>query len=144
MCLGKRIRALRSERGWSQETLAFECGLHRTYLGHVELGKKNISFNNLVTISATLGVTLSELFAGLETGTEQSSASPQGKRPTTEVPTASFGKLPPDVNRLVTELRVQRVTMDRVLAALNEILGSSGDRKRTARSRRSSGPKKNR
>lgn len=140
--LGKRIRALRSEKGWSQETLAFECGLHRTYLGHVELGRKNISFNNLVTISATLGVTLSELFAGLEAGTEQPSGPRQGKRAITTAPAVSSGKLPPDVNRLVTELRVQRVTMDRALAALEGLLGSSGDRQRTTRPRRSPGTKK--
>lgn len=121
--LGKRIRALRSEKGWSQEQLAFECGLHRTYLGHVELGKKNISFNNLVTISAALGITLSELFAGLEAGTGAApqSASELNSRNPKPLP---FGKLPPEVNRLVTELRVQRVTMDRALTALNELIAS--------------------
>ena len=121
--LGKRIRALRSEKGWSQEQLAFECGLHRTYIGHVELGKKNISFNNLVTISAALGITLSELFAGLEAGTGAAvqSASELNSRNPKLLP---FGKLPPEVNRLVTELRVQRVTMDRALTALNELSAS--------------------
>jgi transcriptional regulator with XRE-family HTH domain len=66
---GKRMRALRSEKGWSQEEFAYQCGLHRTYIGHVELGKKNISFNNLAAVSAALGITMSELFAGLEDGT---------------------------------------------------------------------------
>ena len=62
------MRTLRTERGWSQEEFAYQCGLHRTYIGHVELGKKNISFNNLVTVASTLGLTLSELFSGLEDG----------------------------------------------------------------------------
>lgn len=141
--LGKRIRALRSEKRWSQETLAFECGLHRTYLGHVELGKKNISFNNLVTISATLGLTLSELLAGLEAGTGEATGPSQGKSAgQTKAKITASAKLPPDVNRLVTELRVQRVTMDRALASLEKLLGSSSGRQRTTQPRRSPSTKK--
>jgi transcriptional regulator with XRE-family HTH domain len=104
------------EKGLSQEKFAFDCNLHRTYLSHVELGRKNISFNNLVSISAAFGLTLSELFAGLEAGEPIKATGRTGQA---ESPTASFGKLPPDVNRLVTELRVQRVTMERTLTVLN-------------------------
>lgn len=126
------------ERGLSQEKFAFDCNLHRTYLSHVELGRKNISFNNLVSISAAFGLTLSELFAGLEAGEPIRLTGPKGRIGEAESPTPSFGKLPPDVNRLVTELRVQRVTMDRALTALNELIVGSGNPKPRPR------PKKNR
>jgi transcriptional regulator with XRE-family HTH domain len=64
--LGKRIRELRSRKGWSQEFLAEESGLHRTYLGGIERGLRNPSLNNLVKIARALGVTLRELFSDVE------------------------------------------------------------------------------
>ncbi len=45
--LGARIQKLRLEKGLSQEELAFEAGLHRTYISHIERGSRNIT----VTIS---------------------------------------------------------------------------------------------
>lgn len=138
VALGRRIKALRLEKGLSQEKFAFDCSLHRTYLSHVELGRKNISFNNLVTISAAFGLTLSELFAGLEAGEPIRLTGPKGRSGKSESPALSSGRLPPDVNRLVTELRVQRVTMDRALTTLNELMVRSGKRKALPR------PKKNR
>ena len=45
--LAANLVRLRQERGWSQEALAFECGLHRTFVGHVELQRRNISLDNL-------------------------------------------------------------------------------------------------
>ncbi len=121
---GKRIRALRSERGWSQEEFAYQCGLHRTYIGHVELGKKNISFNNLVAVSAALGITLSELFAGLEDGAGKQAEQIAAIRPT-EAKGGQSGKVTADMNRLLTELRVQRLTMERALATINTFIAAS-------------------
>src|SRR5438094_7067271 len=66
--LGKRVQALRDAKGFSQETFADVSGLHRTYVGQVERGEKNISFKILTTISTALGVTLSELLSDLEEG----------------------------------------------------------------------------
>jgi len=63
---GQRIRKLRRERGWSQEELAARCKLHRTYLGSVERGERNISVISLRRLARALRVSLSELFRGLQ------------------------------------------------------------------------------
>jgi transcriptional regulator with XRE-family HTH domain len=39
--VGLNVRQIRSQRGWSQEELAFECDLHRTYISGVERGIRN-------------------------------------------------------------------------------------------------------
>jgi DNA-binding XRE family transcriptional regulator len=59
---GDRIRALRNDRGWSQEELADRAGLHRTYIGSVERGEQNLSLVNIERLAATLGISLAELF----------------------------------------------------------------------------------
>jgi transcriptional regulator with XRE-family HTH domain len=63
--LGKRIRQLRQERGWSQERLADEAGMHRTYMWGIEQGVRNPSVRHLVRIAEALGISLSVLFEGL-------------------------------------------------------------------------------
>jgi len=63
--LGTKVRSLRNELGLSQEELASSCGFDRTYISLVERGKRNISFNNLQTLSAGLGTNLSKLTRGL-------------------------------------------------------------------------------
>jgi transcriptional regulator with XRE-family HTH domain len=64
--LGQRIRELRLEKGYSQESFADECGVHRTVMGTVERGESNLSFQNIVRVADTLDVSLSVLFADLE------------------------------------------------------------------------------
>lgn len=59
---GARVRALRTEKGWSQEDFAFECGLHRTYIGAVERGERNISHENIKKIADTFRIDIAELF----------------------------------------------------------------------------------
>jgi transcriptional regulator with XRE-family HTH domain len=66
--LGSRIRAFRTERGWSQEGFADRCGLDRTYIGGIERGERNLAVLNLLRITRTLGVTVGELFAGISVG----------------------------------------------------------------------------
>ena len=63
--VGMRIRKLRKERDWSQEEFADECGLHRTYMGSVERGERNLTLNSLHKIATTLKVSLPELLKGL-------------------------------------------------------------------------------
>ena len=59
--LGKRIRALREERGISQEKLADLAEIHRNYVSQIEGGKRNLSFYNVVKLARALRVTPSKL-----------------------------------------------------------------------------------
>jgi transcriptional regulator with XRE-family HTH domain len=59
--LAANIVALRHEKGWSQEALAFECGLHRTFVAHVERQARNIAVDNIERIAIALGVQSYEL-----------------------------------------------------------------------------------
>lgn len=60
--LSRNIRMLRAEKGWSQEALAMEAGLHRTFVAHVERGARNISLSNIERIALALRVPVSRLF----------------------------------------------------------------------------------
>lgn len=60
--IGDNIRKYRLEKGWSQEELAFECELHRTYIGAVERGERNITVLNLIKIMEKLDIKISDLF----------------------------------------------------------------------------------
>lgn len=62
MNIGNNIRKYRLTKGWSQEQLAQECDLHRTYIGAVERGEKNITILNLLKIKEKLEVRLEELY----------------------------------------------------------------------------------
>ena len=53
----------RGELGWSQEDLAFEAGLHRTFIAHVERLARNISIDNVEKIAVALGARVHELLA---------------------------------------------------------------------------------
>ncbi|PKO86497.1 MAG: transcriptional regulator [Betaproteobacteria bacterium HGW-Betaproteobacteria-12] len=52
---------LRKEKGWSQEQLALQSGLARSYLGGVERGQRNIALENIVKLARTLEITPSVL-----------------------------------------------------------------------------------
>ena len=58
---GRRLAQLRKKRGWSQEALALESGLARSYLGGVERGQRNIALLNICRLADTLGIPPREL-----------------------------------------------------------------------------------
>lgn len=55
---GNRVRELRITQGISQEVLAQKSGLHRTYIGSVERGERNISLINIEKISIALNISI--------------------------------------------------------------------------------------
>ena len=59
---GQAIRRMRKSIGKSQEEFAELCGLHRTYIGQIERGEKNISFVNILRITTRSGQRPSALF----------------------------------------------------------------------------------
>lgn len=59
---GLAVRRIRQERGYSQEELAARSGLHRTYVGAVERGERNISLLNIWKLAFALDCTAAELF----------------------------------------------------------------------------------
>ncbi|WP_208281638.1 helix-turn-helix domain-containing protein [Massilia oculi] len=56
LILAENIVRLRAQKEWSQETLGFEAGLHRTFIAHVERGVRNISIDNLDKIACAFGI----------------------------------------------------------------------------------------
>ena len=62
MKVGLRIKELRNALGYSQETLAYSIEMSRTYFAEVEIGKRNISIENIDRIAQGLGVSLKEFF----------------------------------------------------------------------------------
>ncbi|EGQ8132128.1 MULTISPECIES: helix-turn-helix domain-containing protein [Vibrio harveyi group] len=63
---GERVKSLRVELGMSQERLAESSGLHRTYIGSLERGQRNVSYLNILKIAAALGISASVLLEGLD------------------------------------------------------------------------------
>lgn len=63
---GQIVRELRLSKNISQEILADLCGLHRTYISDIELGKRNISLENIEKIAKALGISLTKLFERIE------------------------------------------------------------------------------
>lgn len=62
---GRRIRRTRLEAGLSQEELAHRVGLHRTYIGSVERGERNIGLLNIAALATVLQVDASAFVTGL-------------------------------------------------------------------------------
>ena len=58
---GTRIKELRLKKEWSQEVLAEKTGFHRTYIGMIERGERNLSLKNIEIFSEVFGLSISEL-----------------------------------------------------------------------------------
>ena len=63
--LGTRIKRIRQELGLSQEALAFEAGLDRSYVGGIERGERNLTFQSLALIAKALKTDIGTLTSGL-------------------------------------------------------------------------------
>lgn len=72
--VGRNVRRIRAGRGVSQEELADEIGVHRTYMGGVERGERNLTLRSVERLAAGLGVDVRELLAAPD-------AAPAGEGP---------------------------------------------------------------
>ena len=63
LSFGKRVREERLKRGFSQEKFAELVGVHRTYIGMVERGEKNITIENIEKIAKALGISIDKLMS---------------------------------------------------------------------------------
>lgn len=61
--IGQLLKDLRDERGWSLREFGLIVGMNKTYLGDIELGKRNPTINSLEKIVAGYGLTVREFFA---------------------------------------------------------------------------------
>lgn len=62
---GETVRALRIEKGWSQDVFADRSGIHRADIGAIERGERNVTLRTMRTIADTLGVKISDLVKGI-------------------------------------------------------------------------------
>lgn len=62
--LAENIRAFREANALSQEAFADLCGLHRTYIGSVERGERNVTLSTLEVFASVLGVSVPQLLSG--------------------------------------------------------------------------------
>lgn len=63
IAVGMAVRALRKEKGMSQEELAHFAAIDRSHMGKIERGERNVSFANIMRISNALGCSPSALFS---------------------------------------------------------------------------------
>lgn len=63
--LGDRIKKIRTEKGLSQEELAYLASFDRTYISLLERAKRNPSYFNLLKLSKGLNISLSDLLKGI-------------------------------------------------------------------------------
>lgn len=71
--LAENLRQLRKALGYSQEELANRCELHRTYIGSVERGERNVSLCSLEVLAQALGVSVPELLTKRSRNDEKAS-----------------------------------------------------------------------
>lgn len=64
--LGRAIRRLRAEAGYSQEAFAAQVRVHRTYMGLIERGRVSMTVHTVERIAAALSIRMSELLAAAE------------------------------------------------------------------------------
>jgi transcriptional regulator with XRE-family HTH domain len=62
--LAANLREFRERKGLSQEEFADVCGLHRTYVGSVERGERNVTLSTLEIFASVMGVSVPQLLTG--------------------------------------------------------------------------------
>jgi len=62
---GKRVRQRRNDLGLTQEDLAHRAGLHWTFIGQVERGRRNITLHNILKLAAALEIDAGDLTSDL-------------------------------------------------------------------------------
>ena len=129
--LGRRVHELRVAKKWSQEEFAHVSGLHRTYIGQIERGEKNISFDNLSRVAGALRVTLSALLEGLENSSATKPKSPQAEAGSSKA--TAHEQL--ETRKLVRRLKLQHAEISRTLLALEDLFTQTGRRLKPSRAR---------
>lgn len=66
LAFGQTVRQIRLSKDISQEKFADKCELHRTYISDIELGKRNVSLENIGKMAEALELRISELFQEVE------------------------------------------------------------------------------
>lgn len=61
VAIGQLIRKQRTQKSITQESLALQCGIDRSYMGRIERGEVNLTVEKLYEISSALGVSVKEL-----------------------------------------------------------------------------------
>lgn len=79
--VGANLRRLRVERSVSQERLAFDAGVDRSYVGGMERGEENPTVDVLDKLAGTLAVTIAELFAPLTEDGAVNAGLRRGRKP---------------------------------------------------------------
>lgn len=62
---GKRLRALREQKGWSQVYTSVHLGLDRSYISDIETGKKQVCIRSMEVIAKGFGISLAQLLSRL-------------------------------------------------------------------------------
>ncbi|MDK4742565.1 helix-turn-helix transcriptional regulator [Rhizobium sp. CNPSo 3464] len=78
--IGWNLRRLRVDRGLSQERLALEAEIDRSYVGRVERGRENVTVSTLEAFARVLSVNVSELFAEIDPNDARPSSLRSGRK----------------------------------------------------------------
>jgi len=136
IALGKPVHELRTAKGWSQEEFASIGGFHRTNIGQLERGEKNISLANLLKLSNVLGMTVSDLLARLEDSGPIDKAQPLRMRNGDRDGAVSADRRLLELQRLVKRLGHQQADVQRTILALGELTARTAPVRSSKRQRR--------
>ncbi|WP_082006235.1 helix-turn-helix domain-containing protein [Ensifer sp. ZNC0028] len=79
--IGWNLRRLRVAKGLSQERLALEAGIDRSYVGRIERGLENVTVSALEALAAVLGSNVRDLFAEVDTSSSRPPPLRSGRKP---------------------------------------------------------------